>query len=162
LRQQTTQIEEDAVLDEREKHHLLDSLGDDLFIAELTTGLAGEMMIIALYKSIEIAIKRMAELSGLFTPNELKSFAYAKERAAHFLKKVCDLQTVRNFAEYDELRCINNCVKHSGEVNDELARYPTFQKGQQLSDLRDHYHRLRDPVDGFLTALRDQILSKMP
>jgi hypothetical protein len=74
LAKATKQIDIDSSLDSDEKTHLVNGLADELYIAEMTTELAGEMMIIALYKTVEIAIKRMARVSGLFTENQVASF----------------------------------------------------------------------------------------
>ena len=155
-------IEADSTLESDERQYMLSSLGDDFFIAEITTELAGEMMVVALYKTVEISIKQMAKASELFTVDQLRSFYKISDLKKQFKKKICDIKTLKNYKAYDELRCINNAIKHSGVVDKDLAAYPGFKKGEKLADLHKHYNRLRDNVDGFVIALQDEILKKIP
>lgn len=162
LAQQADEIGADQNLDQDEKQYMLSSLGDELFIAEVTTELAGEMMIIALYKTIEIAIKKMTTACELFTEAQLASFYKVGELKKQLKMKVVDIETLKHYKAYDELRCINNAIKHSGFVSTELASYPGFKKGQKLSDLHTHYYRLRDDVDRFLVSLQTEIIKAIP
>lgn len=162
LKQQANEIDADQSLDHDEKQYILSSLGDELFIAEATTELAGEMMIIALYKTIEIAIKTMTTACELFTKTQLASFYRIVELKKQLKMKVVDIETLKHYKAYDELRCINNAIKHSGLVGTELASYPGFKKGQRLSNLHAHYYRLRDDVDHFLVSLQAEIIKAIP
>lgn len=162
LAQQADEISADQNLDQDEKQYMLSSLGDELFIAEVTTELAGEMMIIALYKTIEIAIKTMTTACELFTEAQLASFYKIGELKKQLKMKVVDVETLKHYKAYDELRCINNAIKHSGLVGTELASYPGFKKGQKLTDLHTHYYRLRDDVDRFLVSLQAAIIKAIP
>jgi hypothetical protein len=162
LAKQAVEIEVDQNLDQDEKQYMLNSLGDELFIAEVTTELAGEMMIIALYKTIEIAIKRMTKVSDLFTDKQLASFYRISQLKAQLKKKVVDIENLNHYHAYNELRCISNAIKHSGSVDTELACYPNFNKGQKLSDLHTHYYRLKEDVDHFLVSLQDKIIKAIP
>lgn len=162
LAQQADEISADQNLDQDEKQYMLSSLGDELFIAEVTTELAGEMMIIALYKTIEIAIKTMTTACELFTETQLASFYRMGELKKQLKMKVVDVETLKHYKAYDELRCINNAIKHSGFVGTELASYPGFKKGQKLTDLHTHYYRLRDDVDRFLVSLQAEIIKAIP
>lgn len=162
LAQQAHEVCSDQNLDQDEKEYMLSSLGDELFIAEVTTELAGEMMIIALYKTIEIAIKSMTRASELFTEAQLESFYRVGELKKQLKTKVVDVETLKHYKAYDELRCINNAIKHSGIVGTELASYPGFNKGQKITDLHTHYYRLRDDVDRFLVLLQAAIIKAIP
>jgi hypothetical protein len=157
LAQRVEEIESDKTLDSEEKNYLLHTFGDDFYMAEITTNLAGEMMIVALYKTIEIAIKEMARTSGLFTPPQLQVLFRVADLKKNFKKKVCDLETLPNYDAFNELRCINNAIKHSGRVGVELARYSSFTQGQILSGLHEHYFRLRDNVNIFVNSLATKI-----
>lgn len=162
LAQQADEIGADQSLDQGEKQYMLSSLGDELFIAEVTTELAGEMMIIALYKTIEIAIKTMTRACELFTEAQLASFYRIGELKKQLKMKVVDIETLKHYKAYDELRCINNAIKHSGIVGTDLASYPDFKEGQKLTDLHTHYYRLKDDVDRFLVSLQAAIIKAIP
>lgn len=146
-----------------EKEIILDAASDEFFLAELTTELAGEMIIIALFKTIEIAIKRMAIGSDLFTPDEIKSFYQFSKLEKAMKSKVYDICTLTHYNEYYELRCINNAVKHSGMVTVELAKFPnwTGKKGNKLEELNKHYDRLKEPNLRFVEELKMKIIDKV-
>ena len=155
------EIEADPGLGQDEKDFQIHSLGDDIYIAELTTSLAGEMMVIALFKTTEIAIKGMAASSDLFTKTELASFYKVDQLKKAMKATVCDLTKLLGFKAYDELRCINNAIKHSGVASKELARYANWREGQKLDGLNDHYARLKNDVIVFVEELQKKILAKI-
>lgn len=74
LQAQAADIEADKQLSSDEREYMLSSLGDEVFIAEMTTELAGEMMIVALYKTLEIAIKKWQLLAGSSRKNKQPLF----------------------------------------------------------------------------------------
>jgi hypothetical protein len=162
LAQQAADISADQQIEDEEREYMLSSLGDELFIAEVTTELAGEMMVVALYKTIEIAIKKMTSACELFTKTQLASFYRITELKKQLKMKVVDIETLAHYKAYDELRCINNAIKHSGVVGADLAAYPGFKKGERLSDLHTHYYRLRSDVDRFLLSLQAEIIKAIP
>lgn len=55
----------------------------------------------------------------------------------------------------DELRCINNAVKHEGCVGTKLAEHSLWKKrqGEELGDLRAHYLRLRPLAERYIEDL---------
>ncbi|MDE2310466.1 MAG: hypothetical protein KGL01_06510 [Betaproteobacteria bacterium] len=161
LKQQANDITVDNSLSKEEKAYLIDTLSDECFLSEKTTELAGEMMVVAFYKTIEIAIKDMLKFSGLFTEAQIRSFYRIAELKKQVSKKICNIEKLNGFNVYDELRCINNCIKHSGKVNDELSKYPNWKKGSKLSNLDKKYWRLKAGVNGFVKSLQKEILAKM-
>ncbi|MXS77947.1 hypothetical protein ABF87_08225 [Nitrosomonas sp. JL21] len=162
LQRQAAEIEADDTLDPDDKEQLLSSLDDERYIAHLTTELAGEMMIVALFKTSEISIKEMAIASELFTKNQINKFLKFCEWDVNLKEKLCDITTLNNYNSYDELRLINNCIKHSGKVNKSLASYPGWIKGNKLDELDMHYHRLKGGVIKFVNEIQDAIIRKIP
>lgn len=156
------ELSKDLNLTADDIHEELSSLSDDLYIAEITTELAGEMMVVALFKTIEISIKKMARFSGLFDETEVKSFFKFSNLVTLLKAKACDIELLPQFASYNQLRLVNNAVKHDGVVSKELAQYPGFTEGEVLKDVHTYYYSLREDVDTFLIALRDKILAAMP
>jgi hypothetical protein len=159
---QSKELSKDSSLTVDDIHEELSSLSDDLYIAEITTELAGEMMVVALYKTIEISIKKMARFSGLFSESDIKSFYRFADLVRRLKTEVCDIELLAEFSSYNQLRLINNAVKHDGVVSEELAQYPGFTEGEVLKDLHIYYNDLREKVDAFVIALRDEILAAMP
>lgn len=162
LRQRAADVEADETLEPDKKEHVLSSFGDELFIADLTTELAGEMMVVALFKTSEISIKNMATFSGLFTEKQVASFYRFSELGNNLKKKVCDIKSLKNYKSFNELRCINNSVKHSDKVSKDLASFPGWVEGQKLTDLHAHYRRLKDDVIEFVEEIQTAIIKKIP
>jgi hypothetical protein len=139
----------------------IDSLSDEFYLREKTTELAGELQILALYKTVEISIKGMLKCSELFTENQILSCHKIGMLKDVMSKKVCDIETLAGYSAFDELRCINNCVKHSGKVNKQLAKFSKWTAGELLKNLHHDYGRLRDDVHEFIFEIRDKVLGKL-
>ncbi|MEZ8798373.1 hypothetical protein OA7_0017870 [Vibrio cyclitrophicus 1F53] len=161
LSKKVEEVESDEELSENEKYFIIDTYSDDHYLSRQTVELAEEMQIVALYKSVEISIKDMLKYSGLFTNKQLDSFYRIGALKKEVSKKVCALDGLKNYKSYDELRCINNCIKHSGRVNKELSKFSGWNVGDKIVKTNDHYTRLKDDVRGFVFNLRDELLSKI-
>lgn len=161
LEKKEKDIEADNELSESDKRYYVDCLGDDHYESELIKELSEEMVIIALYKTVEIAIKLMLNRSGLFTEPELHSFYRIKALKDKVREKVVNIETLQGFPSYDELRCINNTIKHQGKVNNELASFNNWTEGDKLTDLWLHYNRLKPEVRKFVIALSEKLIEKI-
>ena len=54
---------------------------------------------------------------------------------------------------------MNNAIKHSQHVDDELTRFPRWRskQGRKLGNLEAHYSRLRSAAEQYLTDLADRL-----
>ncbi len=77
------------------------------------------------------------------------------------MKKGCDIKTLAGYSEFDELRLINNCIKHNGVVDKKLSGYSNWNEGDKLSKLYFSYNRLKNGVNDFILAVRDQVLIRI-
>lgn len=59
----------------------------------------------------------------------------------------------------NELRCLNNAIKHGRRVNGKLADFSRWKnkKGKELGDLESHYNRLRPLVERYLEDLTERL-----
>ena len=66
---------------------------------------------------------------------------------------------VRCAKSVNELRCLNNAIKHERRVGKELADFSRWKnkKGDKLGDLESHYHRLRPLADRYLEDLTKRL-----
>ena len=135
-----TQLLSDPELDNYTRDFEDMMLSDDVYFYNQIKPLTHELAIVALYKRIEILTKRAVttvmpnvNASGLFKFKDLKST---------LLSYGVDLTQVSHYAALDETRIINNCIKHSGMANSELAHYPGWALDQPLGDLAPSYLRL--------------------
>ena len=66
---------------------------------------------------------------------------------------------IRCARSVDELRCLNNSIKHERQVGVELAKFPLWQNKEddELGDLESHYNRLRPFAKQYLEDLMDRL-----
>jgi hypothetical protein len=114
--------------------------------------LADELSIVALYKQFEIHTKRVVTKNfPRVNQKELFNFDLLK-KALPF-----DLEAIPNFLAVDELRLINNAIKHEGKVDGKLAgKFAGWNEGDELLNLGTVYARLlpsvKDYVKSFVSA----------
>jgi len=139
---------------------LLDNLGtdlgsrdatDDLYFINSSLNLSYELAIVGLYKKIEIETNRA--LKVVFPEDYApKNFKKVKEKLA-----AADISGL-NFAAVDELRWINNCIKHRGTVNEDLAQFEGWEKGTAVTGLDIAYARLSQPIHDYFTQLMNALI----
>ena len=111
--------------------------------------LFGQLAAVALYSVVEIRTK--AALGWKETPAELSQvFKIAKLKQLFQKYSHIELTEMAEFAAIDELRCINNCFKHSGIVSQELSAFPGWILGQPLGNVRTAIARIRLKVPTYL------------
>lgn len=119
---------------------------DRWMLHEDVKNLAGQLLVVALYRQSELHIKRVVkkthqnvDTSKHFDFNTLKS-------TVHF-----DIEILPKFATYNELRLLNNAVKHQGVVSKELSmRFPSWKLGEELNGLNPVYERMKPGVAEFI------------
>jgi hypothetical protein len=130
-----------------------DQFVDDVEEVDAFTYLYAEAAIVMLWRSVEMFRKRTVA-NALGASQAQRTFQHRK-----FLEALSRLgiseSALRCAASIDELRCINNAVKHEGRVETELAKYSLWRKrhGDELGDLRPHYHRLRPLAERYIDDL---------
>jgi hypothetical protein len=135
----------------------LEGLADDLHDIESVDSLAGELAIVGLYRIVEMNTKRVLRLR--YSLKKVRKF-YQIEALAKKLKDDLNIElaNIEGFAAIDELRCVNNAVKHEGTVSKELAKYPSWKKGDRLVGLAAASNRLAPFVPKYLYALAMAVL----
>jgi hypothetical protein len=156
-------IESDSALTNDERHIQLEFLGDDVHYAQEAQELAEELAIIGLYKTIEIRATKAAKASKLFSNNKIKELYVLDKFIENFQSIGIDVTAAHNFNEFKELKLLNNCLKHSGEVSLQLADLnPThWIVGQKINNFSSHFYRLLEPNIFFLKNLGTDLRSKI-
>ena len=154
---ESIQMESDYEFKEQYQEHLIELN----YINSKVLSLVNEMQIIALYKMSEIAIYDMCKISDLFEPDEIRNFYRQPDLVNAFKEKVYDMREIDNYDQYNELRLINNCIKHSGQVSKQLSEVEGWNMGEPLQNLGAHYLRLRDPCRDFIINIRKKIIDKL-
>ncbi len=154
----TENIQADLALDEANKNWLVSLHEDDHYFLEEAEKLSAELAIVALYKKIEITTKSAVLIAYPDIPSK-DLFPIDKLKKALKAKNILIVQ-LSHYAAMDEVRCLNNAIKHSGLVSGELAKYPVWKKGTTLSDLHDAYQRLAPLCVLYMGELVDVLIQK--
>jgi hypothetical protein len=89
-------------------------------------------------------------LAQRFEPAARKNASYI-ERLHKFLMQQQRIDITPHYRAVNELRLLNNAVKHAGRVTAELAReYPRWKQGRKLTGVGAAYERLRRPVPSYI------------
>lgn len=123
---------------------------DDAIYLNDVSNLAAELSIVALYKLFEKKHKGIIS----FHKNEtsMKKYGYWDN-----VKQVIpsEVKNTLAFNAVNELRLVNNCIKHEGEVSEELANeFPDYGKaGDDFTDLDEVFQRLQPSVIKYINNL---------
>ncbi len=127
---------------------------DDAIYKFSVVDLAGELYILALYKKVELKHK------------ELVSFFNLEGNVSNWngLIKVLprEAKNLPEFNAVNELRLINNAIKHEGVISKQLAKnYPNHgQLGDELTDLSATFERIEPIVCRYTKELYAILKSK--
>jgi len=129
----------------------------------LGTEVFGQYMIVATYSLFEKALKHIFSWTNKLSENEIK-FCYKDQNLKKILENKfgIDYQTLNKSAEIAELRFLNNCIKHDGKVNNDLAQSNNkWQENQPIESVYDDFRRLKDTPIQFLTDLINKIENQL-
>lgn len=119
-----------------------------------------EMRVIYLFKHFEIGIKSLIRFAYPIT--NTKGFYRWDNILAFFKEKGINLSEVNGYSETDQLRKLNNQLKHSGELTDELRKLPEFLDPYYgSSNLERFYFRVKPKTIAFQKALCDAIVKDL-
>lgn len=140
LQKQYYELDSEVELSDNDKWSIQENLIDLNEELKEVEELSYELGIIALYKKIEITTKRAIKI--VYSDIDQKKLFKFKELKKSLKDKNIDLESIVNFHAMDELRCLNNSIKHSNMVNNELAKYEGWEENKELSGLKSVFVRL--------------------
>lgn len=132
------------------------SLEDDYHQAQEVKSLGEELSIVGLHRLVEIQISKV--LRGTFpglSPAKKQDLVAGKSG-------VIDCPSLAGYDAANELRMINNCVKHNSSVIDNklATAFPAWIECEPLEDLGTHYSRLKPRVIEYITAFVNEAHAK--
>lgn len=167
------EINKDNSLSEDEKYMLLEYLSDDSYNVDVLIKFYNDIPIIALYKIIEINIKKATKASGIFDREDLKATKNSEKPTERlyklnnfkkdFKKKGIDITSILNYSSYLELRELNNCLKHSGKVSNNLHQITTGygDVNKNITSPNKNFHDLLDKNMIFLCNFGAELRAKI-
>ena len=127
---------------------------DDAIYMDSVSSLADELSIIALYKLFERKHKML--IQHYRNETELKKFSYWK----NVLKVLpANIKQLNSFKSVNELRLINNSIKHEGTVSEELSsEFSSYgSEGSEFSELDKAFNKLKPEISKYLTELKNEL-----
>jgi hypothetical protein len=144
---------------EEELRPLLQSISDYYGLSHETKDILSNYMLVASFSFYEKAFKKLLDLTGNLTAAQLSN-CYKKKEAKNLLKSKfnIDYELLTDYKKIEELRCLNNDIKHNGLVGSELAAANTkWTLGQPIANTYDDFKRLMDGPKNLLRDLASKI-----
>ncbi|MDD1607293.1 MAG: class I tRNA ligase family protein, partial [Methylococcaceae bacterium] len=132
------------------------------FLNEVET-LTYELAILALYKKIEITTKTSIKVFPNVSDAQLKKLSDIKELKEYLNKRDIDITLIKNYKAMDEIRLINNSIKHDDCISHDLAReFWHEQQGKNftLENLKESYTRLAPLCLNYMMKFIETIIQK--
>lgn len=131
---------------------------------ESVSHLNSELAVIALWRCVELSRRRV--IGNTLGTEAAKDSAYNSKIASALRRIDIRETTIQRAEDVDELRCLNNAIKHDGYVSSQLAKFPHWknEKGEELSNLDSVIPRLREAADAYIEDLMhkaDEWLNKV-
>lgn len=126
---------------------------DDVAEIDAFARLYAECAVVALWRCVELFRKRVtAQVIGAPKAGE----EFRRKDFCGLLKQLGIPESkLRCEKSVNELRCLNNAIKHDGYVGGKLAALHRWKQrsGQKIGDLRPHYVRFRPLVERYMDDL---------
>ena len=133
---------------------------DEAAVASDTRDLADELAVVGLYRVVEHnTAKLIDQRLGAGTAQARAIYKWNKLRRLLKRQLNVDHKKLPCHDAVNELRCVNNAVKHAGRVTKDLAAFGGWTRGDPLGALGPVYDRLVPHVIEYLEALADSVLA---
>lgn len=132
---------------------------DELVLAESIQDLADQLAIVALYGELEIRIKNMCAIA---IPNvNARSLFNWKSLTTALANMGIAISGLNSYAKVNELRCLNNAIKHSRKVDVELASAGWGVEGDEIDAKRcsSAFDEFADYCEAFTSNLRGKLVA---
>jgi hypothetical protein len=138
----------DESMSENDLEEFRASLSSDADFLWEIEGLSDELCIVALYKKLEIT---MTKVLSKFYPHLDKSKLHNIDYVRRSLP--FDIAALAGYPSMDELRLINNSIKHNGVVNKSLSNYPGWVENKPLMNLDKAFNRLAPGIKDYVASV---------
>ena len=131
-------------------------LADDIYELDKISDLADQLAIVALHRVVELSTQRIL----------MHKFGAAAGRKASYIDALrkflkghdIDIERIPHYRAMNELRLLNNAIKHAGHVNPQLAaEYSRWTLGEELTQLGSAYDRLKRHVPSYVFRFAESV-----
>ena len=160
LSNQYRQIEDEPALSLSQEYRdsLLVGIENENYNLEESVKLSHQLAVVALYIKIELHIKVVCRIA--FPELEADKLYMIKYLEKGLKKRGIKIRGFPTFSFFDELRCINNDIKHGGVVGKELANYSGWIKMEDVLNIGAAFKRLAPGCVSFISELVQAIIDK--
>lgn len=117
-----------------------------------------EMKIIYSFKHLEINIKNL--ISASYEDKSVNKQFNWRDLIQYLTLRNIDIKTIKAYSEVDQLREVNNALKHSTEIkNDNIKKLSEFKNNEDITyrELEKFYKRIKEKPKEFLSSLANKI-----
>lgn len=141
---------------EQDRERYEDILSDDFWQLDEVKKLGESLSIVGLYRLVETQLGTVLKVTFPSLGKKKKAGVIRGDSSE------INCHVLVGFKAIDELRLINNCIKHNdSKANNELATaYPTWVEGKEMEDLGAHYVRLKPDVTSYIKAFVNEAYVK--
>lgn len=147
---------DDTCPDEVKDDYEMIFVPDNVYFLDEMKKLADQLAIVALYKKLEIETKGIIRCA--YPDIQPKKLYKIKELKEELSGKGISIESLKNYKAMNEVRCINNDIKHNGHVGSELAALSGWTKDKPLEGLDKAFQRLSPLCVSYFCELVDEIL----
>ena len=136
---------------------------DDFAQLEEFAWLSSEFAIVGLWRCVELY--RKDAIRHALGPSAVQGIFIHKEFQKKLRSQGIEESQICCAEHMDELRCLNNAIKHERRVSNELAaKFLEWKgkEGEKLGDLERHYHRLQPLAKQYLEDLAKRLKAQFP
>jgi hypothetical protein len=138
------------------------TLLEDISYLEEELNALFEIKVIYAFKHLEINLKLLLSMAY---PTEFNSKTYKWETIIQFLNsKKIDITTIKEYNDINQLRIVNNSLKHSGRMIEQSIKNIKEFKGKEFYyyiDLEAFYLRVDSFPKKFLISLKNKIIKEL-
>lgn len=150
-------------ISQEEREYLEDSAPDMIYDAKRAIIEMKKLAIVGIYRHIEINQSRIMQIlfpasaNPKWKPGLWHKYFHVR---TELLTAGINIDKIPYHPSFNELRCLNNSIKHNDRVNDELAKFKSWKNKPLIDDKIDAaYIRLSKTAPKYLEALATRAMA---
>lgn len=159
LKERVKEVKKEDFRTPQDYETYIDTFADDGWLLDEAQSQTEQLSIVGLYRIVEFRTKKI--ISWPY---------YRREKRIKECHKWCrlkknlkddfefDLSNVVSYNAVDELRLLNNAIKHNdGAVTRRLAEFSGWKEGEKITNLRPHFDRFAVHIPKYLADFAEKL-----